>query len=191
MNSTAGMELSAGRNRGQTHWMAGVVPHPVHDVQLTAESLDGTANLQQVQPQSVINGQTSSHPVGEVWRRADEGWQDERKEKKGRRKEGRKEGGKAGRIEGRKAGRNEGRKGLRAHRAQWGRRGRLRNTEQRLTYGVRGQGVVLQVLVPFVELFLHPVHERLLESQTARVTRGLHVYAKTFQLEAAMTLTES
>lgn len=67
MNSTAGMVLSAGRDRGQTHWgVWGLFPHPVHDVQLTAQSLDGTADLQQVQSQSVINGQTSSHPVGEV-----------------------------------------------------------------------------------------------------------------------------
>lgn len=40
--------------------------YPVHDVQLAAESLDGAANLEQLEPQSVIYGQTGSHPVGEV-----------------------------------------------------------------------------------------------------------------------------
>lgn len=52
--------------RTDTQGGLGSFPHPVHDVQLTAESLDGTADLQQLQSQSVINGQTSSHPVGEV-----------------------------------------------------------------------------------------------------------------------------
>lgn len=41
-------------------------PYPVHDVQLTAESLDGTANLQELEPQSIIYGQTGRHSVGEV-----------------------------------------------------------------------------------------------------------------------------
>lgn len=41
-------------------------PHPVHDVQLTAESLDGAANLQQLQSQRVVYGQAGRHPVGEV-----------------------------------------------------------------------------------------------------------------------------
>lgn len=47
-------------------WGLAAGSHPVHDVQLTAESLDGAADLQQLQSQSVIDGQTSSHPVGEV-----------------------------------------------------------------------------------------------------------------------------
>lgn len=41
-------------------------PYPVHDVQLTAKSLDGTADLQQLEPQSVVYGQTGRHSVGEV-----------------------------------------------------------------------------------------------------------------------------
>lgn len=41
-------------------------PYPVHDVQLTAKSLDGTANLQQLEPQSVVYGQTGRHSVGEI-----------------------------------------------------------------------------------------------------------------------------
>ena len=40
--------------------------YPVHDVQLTAQSLDGAADLQQLQPQSVVDGQTRRHSVGEV-----------------------------------------------------------------------------------------------------------------------------
>lgn len=41
-------------------------PHPVHDVQLTAQSLYGTANLQQLEPQSIVYGQTGGHSVREV-----------------------------------------------------------------------------------------------------------------------------
>lgn len=42
-------------------------PYPVHDVQLTAEPLDGAANLQQLQSQSIVYGQAGRHSVGEVW----------------------------------------------------------------------------------------------------------------------------
>lgn len=61
------------RDRGERlRWLGGAeglvvaFPYPVHDVQLTAESLDGTADLQQLEPQSVVYGQTGRHPVGEV-----------------------------------------------------------------------------------------------------------------------------
>lgn len=40
------------------------------------------------------------------------------------------------------------------------------NTEIRLTYGIGGERVVLQVLIPFTELLLHSVHERFLWCQT-------------------------
>lgn len=55
-----------------------VFTHPVHDVQFTAKSLDGAADLQQLEPQSIVYGQAGSHPVGEVWqkpgRRGEKGW---------------------------------------------------------------------------------------------------------------------
>lgn len=54
------------RRLGREKGLVVAFPYPVHDVQLTAESLDGTANLQQLQPQSVIYGQAGRHPVGEV-----------------------------------------------------------------------------------------------------------------------------
>jgi len=58
-------------NRGEvgqdmTARLAVTFSYPIHDVQLTAKSLDGTADLQQLEPQSVIYGQTSRHPVREV-----------------------------------------------------------------------------------------------------------------------------
>ena len=65
--------------------LAVFIPYPVHDVKLTAESLDGTANLQQLEPQGIVYGQTGRHSVGEVWQKPD------RRERK-RWKEGRKEG---------------------------------------------------------------------------------------------------
>lgn len=59
-------------------------PYPVHDVQLTAKSLDGTADLQQLEPQSVVNGQTGRHSVGEVWQKPDrrESGRDERRKER-------------------------------------------------------------------------------------------------------------
>lgn len=50
-------------------WWAGTVlsfPYPVHNVQLTTKSLDGTADLQKLEPQGVIYGQTGGYSVGEV-----------------------------------------------------------------------------------------------------------------------------
>lgn len=46
-----------------------------------------------------------------------------------------------------------------------------RGSEQKPTYDVGRQRVVLQVLVPLVQLFLHPAHQRLLEVEKhSRVT---------------------
>ena len=49
----------------------GRFPYPVHDVQFTAESLDGAAYLQQLESQSIVYGQTGRHSVGEVWQKPD------------------------------------------------------------------------------------------------------------------------
>ena len=40
--------------------------HPVHYVQLTAQPLDGTADLEQLKPQGIVYGQTGCYSVGEV-----------------------------------------------------------------------------------------------------------------------------
>lgn len=44
------------------------------------------------------------------------------------------------------------------------------SAERTLTYSVCGQRVVLQVLIPFVELFLDSVHERLLKHERTFAT---------------------
>lgn len=119
-----------------------VFTHPVHDVQFTAKSLDGAADLQQLEPQSIVYGQAGSHPVGEVWqkpgRRGEEGW-------------------------------NEGVGGEKGHTKQTCTCAiHLSSTER--TYGVGRERVVLQILIPFVELFLHSVHERLLQHKAQEVS---------------------
>jgi len=52
--------------RGRSEGLVVTLPYPVHDVQLTAKSLDGTADLQQLEPQSVVYGQTGRYSVGKV-----------------------------------------------------------------------------------------------------------------------------
>lgn len=53
--------------------------------------------------------------------------------------------------------------------------------ELRLTYGVGGERVVLQVLIPLVELLLHSVHERLLWCQTLQAGTTFAAYGASVQ----------
>lgn len=50
-----------------------------------------------------------------------------------------------------------------------------------LTYGVGGERVILQVLIPLVELLLHSVHERLLWRQTREAGTTFITYGVSIQ----------
>lgn len=47
--------------------------------------------------------------------------------------------------------------------------------EQRLTYGIRGERVILKIFIPFVELFLHSVHEWLLWGETQEAEKTVYI----------------